>query len=107
MNEQRRPALGGLALHCPGLTPVFGAEDRAEIADGPAAALVEEEDAVERRRLSGRLRLPGSAGVLGCENKRPGPPSDPGMLADAENRAEVNASVDVGRQLQVGETPGR
>src|SRR5262245_38497419 len=29
------------------------------------------------------------------------------MLADAENGAEIHASVDVGRQFQVGETPGR
>src|SRR5262249_6373308 len=72
VNEERGHSLAAAALRGPRLAPVDRAEDRAEVADGPAVLVVDELDRVERHLVPGRQCLPALAEVAAMKNKRPG-----------------------------------
>src|SRR5207245_1425316 len=93
MHEKGSGALGGLTLDLPGLAAVLGAEDCTEIADGPAATFVEEEDAVQRRVLAGRLQFPIGAGGLAGEDAGAGPAEEPGERGPFTGSQVLPASV--------------
>ncbi len=97
---------GGATLTTPGATAIGGRQDQAEIADGPAAVLIDEREAADRQRLAGVGGLPGAAAVAGVQHARAGRAGDPAVRAAHREGRVVELRVRTRGNFARGRLPG-
>src|SRR5260370_29574548 len=105
MNEKNGGPLPAAVLDTPALAAVRGAQNGTELADGPAALGVQEEQAIERQHLLSRKHGPGAALIGAMEDRRSRPADDPDVVVHTVDCVEVPAGAHGHGQLEISVAP--